>query len=43
MLRNYLLIAFRSLRKNKGHAVVNVAGLALGNHLFDCNFSYHPF
>src|SRR5688500_16318895 len=30
MLRNYLLIAFRSLRKNKGHAVVNVAGLALG-------------
>ena len=30
MLRNYLLIAFRSLRKNKGHAFVNVAGLALG-------------
>ena len=30
MFRNYLLIAFRSLRKNKGHAVVNVAGLALG-------------
>ena len=30
MFRNYLLIAFRSLRKNKGHAFVNVAGLALG-------------
>ncbi|HZB13453.1 MAG TPA: ABC transporter permease, partial [Chryseolinea sp.] len=30
MLQNYLLIAFRSLRKNKGHAVVNVTGLALG-------------
>ena len=30
MLRNYLLIAFRSLIKNKGHAFVNVTGLALG-------------
>ncbi|HEX6223632.1 MAG TPA: ABC transporter permease, partial [Chryseolinea sp.] len=30
MIRNYLLIAFRSLRKNKGHAFINVAGLALG-------------
>ena len=30
MLRNYLLIALRSLKKNKGHAVVNIAGLALG-------------
>src|SRR5688572_33022813 len=30
MFQNYVLIAFRSLRKNKGHAFVNVAGLALG-------------
>ena len=30
MFRNYLLIAFRSLRKNKGHAFVNVAGLHWG-------------
>ncbi|WP_276372384.1 FtsX-like permease family protein [Chryseolinea sp. H1M3-3] len=30
MVRNYLLIAFRSIIKNKGHALVNVFGLALG-------------
>jgi ABC-type antimicrobial peptide transport system permease subunit len=30
MLKNYLLIAIRSLNKNKGHAFVNVTGLALG-------------
>jgi putative ABC transport system permease protein len=30
MLKNYLLIAFRSIQKNKGHALINVAGLALG-------------
>ncbi len=30
MIRNYLLIAFRSIRKNTGHALINVFGLALG-------------
>ena len=30
MLRNYLLIAFRSLWKNKGIAAINVIGLSLG-------------
>src|SRR5687768_10696772 len=30
MVRNYLLIALRSLRKNRSHALVNVLGLALG-------------
>ena len=30
MLRSYLLIAFRSIRKNHGHAIINVAGLSLG-------------
>lgn len=30
MLKNYLLIAFRSIRKNTAHAVINVLGLALG-------------
>jgi putative ABC transport system permease protein len=30
MFRNYLLIALRSIRKNRGHAIINVLGLALG-------------
>ena len=30
MFRNYLFIALRSVRKSKGHALVNVTGLALG-------------
>lgn len=30
MIQNYLLIAFRTLRKHLGHTVINVVGLALG-------------
>src|SRR5688572_8494700 len=30
MLKTYLLIAYRSIRKNTAHALVNVAGLAIG-------------
>ncbi|MVM36768.1 FtsX-like permease family protein [Spirosoma sp. HMF3257] len=30
MIRNYLLIAWRNLRKNRAYAFINVAGLALG-------------
>ncbi|MCY7353009.1 MAG: ABC transporter permease [Cytophagaceae bacterium] len=30
MLRNYLKIAFRNLRKNRTYALINVTGLALG-------------
>lgn len=30
MFRNYLLIALRSIRKNRAHAIINVLGLALG-------------
>ncbi len=30
MLKNYLKIALRNLRKQKGHAFINVAGLAVG-------------
>jgi len=30
MLKNYLLMAFRNLKKQKGYALINVAGLAIG-------------
>ena len=30
MLRNYLVIALRNVRKHKGYAVLNISGLALG-------------
>ncbi len=30
MLRNYLLVALRNLRKQKGYTFINIAGLALG-------------
>ena len=30
MLKNYLVIALRNLRKHKGFSVINIAGLAIG-------------
>lgn len=30
MLKNYLLIAFRTIRLNKGYSVINISGLAIG-------------
>src|ERR1700679_58522 len=30
MIRNYLKIAWRNLRKNKAHSFINIAGLAVG-------------
>ena len=30
MLRNYLKIAFRNLRKHKAYSLINIAGLAIG-------------
>jgi putative ABC transport system permease protein len=30
MLKNYLLIAFRSLRKHLSYSVINIVGLGLG-------------
>ena len=30
MLKNYLKIALRNLRKQRGYALINVAGLAIG-------------
>ena len=30
MFRNYFLVAWRSMRRNKAHAFINIAGLALG-------------
>ncbi|MXV51471.1 FtsX-like permease family protein [Pedobacter sp. HMF7647] len=50
MLRNYLLLAFRNIRKNKLHAIINVGGMAVA---FTCSififllvyrhFSYDEF
>ena len=30
MFKNYLILAFRNLRKQKGYAIINIAGLSLG-------------
>ena len=30
MIRNYLKVAFRSLRRNKGYTIINILGLAIG-------------
>ena len=30
MFRNYFLVAWRNLHRNKAHAFINIAGLALG-------------
>lgn len=30
MIKNYLIVAFRNLRKNKGFSAINIAGLAVG-------------
>ncbi|MFC1724416.1 ABC transporter permease [candidate division KSB1 bacterium] len=34
MLRNYLYIAFRNIRKQKGYSLINIAGLAVGMACF---------
>ncbi|MGB3464329.1 MAG: ABC transporter permease, partial [Cyclobacteriaceae bacterium] len=30
MIRNYLIVAFRSLKRNKGYTFINILGLAIG-------------
>jgi putative ABC transport system permease protein len=30
MLKNYILVAFRQLRRNKLHSIINISGLAIG-------------
>ena len=34
MLKSYVVIAFRSLRRQKGYAFINIAGLAVGIAVF---------
>jgi len=43
MLKNYLKIAFRSFRKNKGNTFINIAGLALGITVFFLIIQYVTF
>ena len=34
MLRNYIRVALRNLRKNKLYSLINIAGLAVGLSVF---------
>ena len=43
MLVNYLKIAFRNFRRNKGITFINVAGLALGISIFFLIMQYAAF
>ncbi|MFA9452648.1 MAG: ABC transporter permease [Candidatus Aminicenantaceae bacterium] len=40
MLKNYLLIAWRNLNKNKGYSLLNILGLAVGMAVFVLIFLY---
>ncbi len=40
MLKNYLLIAWRNLNKNKGYSILNILGLAVGMAVFILIFLY---
>ena len=43
MLKNYLLVAFRNLRRNKTFSIINIAGLAVGLAVFLLIFEYVAF
>lgn len=43
MIKNYFKIAWRSLLKNKGYNLINVAGLSLGIAAAILIFSYLSF
>jgi putative ABC transport system permease protein len=43
MFKNYLKIAFRNLRKNKGNTIINIVGLALGISVFFLIIQYVTF
>ncbi len=43
MLRNYLKVAFRNFRRNKGNTVINITGLALGLSVFFLIIQYVTF
>ncbi len=43
MLKNYLMIAWRNIRKNKGYSLLNILGLAVGMAVFILIFLYIRF
>jgi putative ABC transport system permease protein len=43
MIFNYIKIAFRNIRKNKGYAFINIVGLALGLAVFSLITSFVEF
>ncbi len=43
MVKNYLLVAFRNLRRNKIFSVINIAGLAVGLAVFLLIFEFIAF
>jgi putative ABC transport system permease protein len=43
MITNYLKIAFRNIRKNKGYSFINIVGLALGLAVFSLVASFVEF
>jgi putative ABC transport system permease protein len=43
MLKNYIKIAFRNLKRNKGYSAINITGLAVGIFCFVLMFLYVRF
>jgi putative ABC transport system permease protein len=43
MLKNYLLVAFRNIKRQKGYSFINIAGLAIGMAIFLLTMLYIQF